>query len=59
MVGLGWVVWGVRWRGLCGRTYEEEPLGEEAVGGREVGCEGAHFGWVCVHGVVVCLLSSL
>lgn len=27
------------------RTHEEEPLGQEAFGGREVRCEGAHLDW--------------
>jgi hypothetical protein len=35
----------VGWQlGWYGGSYEEEPLGQEAVEGQEVGCEGVHFG---------------
>lgn len=34
------------WGGVFGgAAHEEEPFGQEAVGGREVGCEGAHCDW--------------
>ena len=38
-------------RGVFGGKYEEEPFGQEAVGGREVGCEGAHCDWIYVWAV--------
>ena len=41
------VVWESR-----GGAYEEEPLGQEAFEGREVGCEGVHF---CLWIGTVCL----
>ena len=34
--------WGETVSREAGGTYEEEPFGQEAVDGREVGCEGAH-----------------
>ena len=37
---------------VCGGTYEEEPLGQEAVSGWEVGCERAHCVWV--YALAVC-----
>lgn len=40
------LAWGETVSREAGGTYEEEPFGEKAIGGREVGCERAHFAWM-------------